>query len=324
VPAEMTYVISTRAGIFSRPRLREAVASASCGGGRSLSHDQQSLASTSSGCGTRNDSADEPMSVARPAADGSLADSPAGVRVWFASDDARRLLDGNGLATFSEIFNRGEPLTGREARRGSRHAHKGVSTATVHDGTRQEMMYIKKQWKWSRLLPRIRDWRRRTVFVTTPALEWRGLGLLREAGLCPAERLALFTANGFSPHAAVITRAVPAPDSLHDLIVEGRFAQLSSQGRSTLASAIVSVIRQIHAAGLGWGSMEAWHFYPRRMPDSRWQIWLIDGEGVHRLTSRGEIGSDRAKFLNSLARCHPDEGWMRLIESGLQVRREAR
>jgi hypothetical protein len=124
--------------------------------------------------------------------------------------------------------------------------------------------------------------------------------MMRAAGLCVPEPLALFWLGRGWSHSAVVIKAVPPTESLTDLIERGAIAALSSHESGRLVDAIVSVFEQLDQSQLAWRSMKAKHFYPERLPNGEWRIWLIDCEGVHRSTLARDRQRGRRSFVNSL------------------------
>ena len=163
-------------------------------------------------------------------------------------------------------------------------------------------VYIKRQWRRARLLPRPTDLRHRIGVKCSPIHEWRGLRILQSVGLHVAEPLALFWQGwGFS-RGAVVTRAVPPAASLADMIARNELQAMTADRQQSLIGASVEVIRRLHRARISWRSLKAKHFYPEELRTGQWRIWLIDCEGVYRWASRRDCQREWHTFLHSLGK----------------------
>ena len=220
----------------------------------------------------------------------------------FRSDEAREILQSNGLATLEDALNIGQPLSGAFAYRGSRHGHKEVVSVELNigsgEGELHETFYIKRQWKRHRLIPRWTDIRRGNGFCSVAEAEWNGLRRMENAGIPVVEPWALFC--GKSGVGAIVTRAAPATHSLQDLLGEGLAMSFSESKRSELVSAIISTIMKIRAGQLAWRSMKAKHFYPHEVEGS-WRICLIDCEGVSKNALERDWRRSTSDFIKSLS-----------------------
>jgi hypothetical protein len=218
----------------------------------------------------------------------------------FASDEAHALLRSFGLTDLEAAFTQGEQLGSQHRLRATRHEHKQVVTLPVQTPQGAERLYIKRQWRITRWVPRWTDLRRGVGLLSSPVCEWQGIHLMRSAGLAAPEPLALFWQGRGWSRAAVVIKAVPPDESLADLIEHGAIARLSSQELTCLIDDIVAVFTRLDEAKLAWRSMKAKHFYPERLASGDWRIWLIDCEGAHRSTLPRDRQRGRTSFLNSL------------------------
>ncbi|MBC7817466.1 MAG: hypothetical protein IAG10_11295 [Planctomycetaceae bacterium] len=218
-----------------------------------------------------------------------------------ASERARALLAGNGLTSLEAVFDCGDPLPGARETFGNRHPNRGVVHTTLHGDGTSLRVFIKKQWRHERWIPRWNELWDGTAFLAMPAREWRGLNLLRAIGLDTAEPLALFTGGRFSARAAIVTCAVPAERDLLEMIEAGHLDRLPAADRQGLAQEIAVVIQRIHGAGYGWRSLKPKHLFPLRQSDGRWRIWLIDCETVQTRPTPKQALRERRRFLEQLA-----------------------
>ncbi|MBN1441449.1 MAG: hypothetical protein JXA90_02020 [Planctomycetes bacterium] len=215
-------------------------------------------------------------------------------RAYFASEETRALLQSNGLADLTSAFGAGRPVET------SRHGHKEVAVAEARAADGQPVrLFIKRQWKLPRLLPRLGDALRGGMFQPDPVREWQGLQKLRSAGLKAAEPLALFCAP-LGVRSAVVTREVPAQRSLADWLSASRAGELADEEMRALAAATMATMRRIHDAGIGWKGMSPKHLFPRSDGRGAFEVWIIDAEGVHAHLKRRDERRDFRNFLKGL------------------------
>jgi hypothetical protein len=215
----------------------------------------------------------------------------------FATDEVRRLLAANGLCDLESAFRRGEPLDELHDRRASRHEYKRVVKVDLNGSAGIERVYIKRQWRMSRWIPRLTDILHRTRIRCAPIHEWHGLHILQHAGFHVSEPLALFWRGwGFS-RGAIITRAVPPQYSLADMLTRGDLQSMSAERWESLILAVANVIARMHRARISWRSMKAKHFYPEEVAQGEWRIWLIDCEGVSRRSTPRDRWGEWRQFL---------------------------
>ena len=224
----------------------------------------------------------------------------------YVSNEAEELLTAAGLRTIDDAFRIGDPLSGIRTLKGSRHTHKEVVTETVGRAGSSFQIYIKRQWRRERFLPRWTDIRRGGM--SSPVAEWRGLMHIRAAGILAAEPLALFRRSRISTHSAIVTLAVPAKHSLNEMLDLGLVRSLPAGAAYYLVQAIVQTIGQLQSAGFGWRSMKAKHLYPEPTGECTWCIWLIDCEGIYPNASLHDQTKDRARFISSLHKTEEDHG----------------
>lgn len=218
----------------------------------------------------------------------------------FASCEAQSLLSTIGLVDLETAFTHGESLDGQYHLRATRHDHKQVVTLPIPSAQGTDRLYIKRQWRITRWVPRWTDLRRGVGLLSSPVCEWRGIHMMRSAGLNVPEPLALFWQGRGWSRAAVVIKAVPPVESLADMIERGDIAELSARDTAGLVDTIVAVFAKLDESQLAWRSMKAKHFYPEQLPNGAWSIWLIDCEGVHRSRLRKDRERGRRSFVNSL------------------------
>ena len=220
----------------------------------------------------------------------------------FRSDEAREILAKNGLATLEDALKVGQPLSGAFAYRGSRHGHREVVKVELNigdgDEERYDTFYIKRQWKRRRSFPRLTDIRRGVAFCSEAEAEWNGLHRMEDEGITVVQPWGLFCGKGGI--GAIVTRAAPAIHSLQDVLADGLALNFSESKRRELVSAIISTITKIRARQIAWRSMKAKHFYPHEV-EGRWQICLIDCEGVSKSALERHWRRSTRDFIDSLS-----------------------
>ncbi|MBE2180520.1 MAG: hypothetical protein IAE97_08620 [Chthoniobacterales bacterium] len=235
-----------------------------------------------------------------------MARTPAGTPRFHRESD-RTLLARDGLDNLDTLFDRFMPEK-------TRHAGRHVTATRLADGTQ---VFVKLQHGRQRLLPTMRELRDGRFFRSIPENEWNGLCLLRSAGLDAAEPMAVFRSGRLHFRSAIIIRAVPAPESIHEMIRGGAWDELGTDDRKHLRLGMAETVRTIHRAGLGWAGIAAKHLYPAAGNDGSWKLWLIDCEGVHGSATRATYLRDLAKLRESLKRSGADTATLGMLEDPL-------
>jgi len=211
----------------------------------------------------------------------------------FGSQKALEILRANEITSLQAAFDCGDVIH-------KRYDAKSVSYVELDHQNEKIGIYIKKQWRQSRLIPRMHSFLCGKAFTSYPLQEWRGLNSLRAIGLYAAEPLALFRHRWHPYKAAVVTLAVPAETNLTQMIRNGGLEHLEDSARSSLIHTLVSIIQGIHNAGFGWRSLDIKHFFPVQQSDGSWQIWLIDCEGIFSPVKKHHIERERRSFLKTI------------------------
>lgn len=212
----------------------------------------------------------------------------------FASETVQAVLRHNGLGSVEAVYRR----CGRGRQR---HRGRTVWEETLRRGDGSPLrVFVKLHWGRRRLWLRMNELRSGQMFQSMPVREWQGLHRLRELGLNVAQPLALYRSGLWSIRDAVVLSAVPASCSVHELIRSGRWAELPPEQRRSILEAMVSALRRIHAAGLGWRGASSKHIYPERTGDGAWRVWLIDCEGIHGGARRTTFARDFRKLQDSM------------------------
>lgn len=231
----------------------------------------------------------------------------------WGSDQARDLLERNGLADVAPIFSRLQPER-------CRHEGRAVveTVLTAADGTPvrafAKLYFGRRRW-W----PRMTDIKAGQAWQSLPIREWSGIERLGALGLLVPERLGLFREAWLRPRSALIIAAVPAPDSVDDLLRSGRWPQLASRDRESILEDMAAVTRRIHAAGLAWRGICCRHFFPVQRPGGGWQHWLIDLEGVHVRRGIKPITRDHRKLLRAMRGSGADEDTLASLAAKLEA-----
>jgi hypothetical protein len=220
-----------------------------------------------------------------------------GEHALFESDEIARRLRANGLTTLEDAFRAGEALGELHHWRATRHRNKHVVKLELATPAGAISVYIKRQWRRERWIPRPTDIRHRIGLQCTPIHEWRGLRILQNAGFNVSEPLAVFWKGWGLSRGAVVTRAVPPAWSMADMLLRGELQAMDAKRRNSLIDAAANVVARLHRARISWRSMKAKHFYPEELSDGTWRIWLIDCEGVYRWASRRDREREWRTYL---------------------------
>lgn len=208
-----------------------------------------------------------------------------------------RLLAANGIRDLDSAFQVGESLDVEHEGRATRHFNRRVVKLELKSPAGATTVYIKRQWKVERWIPRPTDLRHRIGVFCSPIHEWRGLKTLQTAGFQVAEPLALFWRGWGFAHGAIVTRAVPPMRSMADMLHSGEFEQMDDAKRESLVAAATKIVARLHKERISWRSMKAKHFYPEDLGAHCWRIWLIDCEGVYRWATRRDCEREWRTYL---------------------------
>jgi hypothetical protein len=234
-------------------------------------------------------------------------------KTLFSSEDSRKLLTSVGIDSLGAAFRQGQVVFD------GRHDHKQVACLSIDVEGAPKKLFIKRQMRNPRLLPKLRDFRDYGPFTGDPVREWHGLNLVRSWGLSAAEPLALFTRR-LSAESAVVTAGVPGEHSLRELARGSFFDDLDGDSQRMLVDAICRSIHTIHDRGYGWRGMDARHLFPERRSDGEYRIWLIDCEGVYRQRNVSAVDRDLMRLRKSLSKSAVPEAFIRHLMERLQRR----
>ncbi len=228
-------------------------------------------------------------------------------RAEFDSPTAEGILHRHGLANIDAIFRAGEGAQ-------LRHVGRAVWQAELRDDTDNPFtVFIKMSWGRRRWWPRLTDILTGQVFESLALREWHGLEQLNQIGLRVPQRMALFDEGVLYRRSAIILRAVPPPASISDMVLSGTWAQLPRHDRHAIFEAVARVLDQIHDAGLAWRCISSRHIFPQRVAAGRWELWLIDCEGVHKARSRSVKERDLRKLERALRHDRADAATLALV-----------
>jgi len=215
----------------------------------------------------------------------------------FASTEIQGLLAANGIYDLESAFQAGRAVDAEHERLATRHAARVIVRMDLKGGAEPTTVYIKRQWRRERWLPRPTDIRHRINLQCSPVHEWRGLRLLQSAGFHVSEPLAVFWHGVGLSRGAVVTRAVPPKRSMADLLLSGDFDKLEPAKRNSLIAEAADVVVRLQRARIAWRSMKAKHFYPEELGGNQWRIWFIDCEGAYRWASRRDLNREWKTYL---------------------------
>lgn len=213
----------------------------------------------------------------------------------------------HGLANLDAIFR-----AGQEAQ--PRHVGRAVWKTELRDDTdRPFTAFIKMSWGRRRWWPRMPDILSGQVFESLALREWHGLDRLSQIGLRVPQRMALFDEGILWRRSAIILRAVPPPVSISEMVASGAWAQLPRRDRHAIFEAVALMLDKMHDAGLAWRCISSRHIFPQRVAAGRWELWLIDCEGVHKSRSRTVKERDLRKLERALRHDRADAATLALV-----------
>jgi hypothetical protein len=230
-------------------------------------------------------------------------------QVEFDSPTAESILRRHGLTSLDAIFR-----AARDAR--PHHIGRAVWKTELRDDTdRSFTIYLKMSWGRRRWWPRMTDMLTGQVFKSLAIREWQGLDRLSQIGLRVPQRMAVFEEGLFWRRSAIIVREVPPPASLSELVCSGVWAKMPVTDRHAIFGAIARTIERIHSAGFAWRGISSRHIYPQHLATGRWELWLIDCEGVHRARSKSAKERDLRKLERALRHDRADAATIELVRN---------
>jgi hypothetical protein len=228
-------------------------------------------------------------------------------QVEFDSPTAESILRRHSLHSLDSIFR-----AAHEAR--PHHVGRAVWKTELEDETgRSFTVYVKMSWGRRRWWPRLTDILAGQVFKSLAVREWQGLERLSQIGLRVPQRMALFEEGLLWRRSAIVVREVPPPASLSEMVCNGVWAQLPVTDRHAIFETIARMVERIHAAGFAWRGISSRHIYPQRLASGRWELWLIDCEGVHRTRSKSSKERDFRKLERALRHDRADAATLTLL-----------
>jgi hypothetical protein len=227
--------------------------------------------------------------------------------IHFDSPTAEGILRRHGLHDLDRIFR---AAAGAEVR----HVGRAVWKTELQDDTGGSFSaYVKMSWGRRRWWPRMTDVVSGQVFKSFAVREWDGLEQLSQLGLRIPQRIALFDEGLLWRRSAIVIRAVPPPYSISEMICRGIWSELPRTDRQAIFDAVARVLDRIHEAGLAWRCISSRHIFPHRLAAGRWELWLIDCEGVHRAHSRSVKERDIRKLERALRHDQADSATISLV-----------
>jgi hypothetical protein len=225
----------------------------------------------------------------------------------FDSPTAEGILRRHGLESLDSIFRAGEGAR-------PRHIGRAVWGTELRDDTgRPFTAFVKMSWGRRRWWPRMPDIIAGQVFKSLAVREWEGLDQLSQIGLRVPQRMAIFDEGVFWRRSAIIVRAVPPPASISEMVSSGAWAQLPRTERHAIFEAVARMLDRIHAARLAWRGISSRHIFPHRVSAGRWELWLIDCEGVHKARSQSAKERDLRKLERALRDDRADAATVALV-----------
>lgn len=220
-----------------------------------------------------------------------------------ANPEIDSILTKIGLHNIDDVFDVGSPLEGQYEKLGNRHHNRDVRRLTIQDTDID--LYIKRQWRPTRYIPRPIDIRT-GLWRSTPVNEWRGLHLLRSIGLNTAKPWALFKGALTDARSAIIIKALPVSNSLDLLLREDASLFKDVAELEMLSRNISLVFMKLFSANMTWRSATAKHIYPEKSDSNNWKLYLLDCEGVHSNISSKDKKRCIRNFIESVTKVDTD------------------
>lgn len=235
-------------------------------------------------------------------------------RTIHSTEQVRALLERNELADLDAIFHRGLAMPRRRDDR-------VVYPVTLTDEAGQELpAFIKLNWGYRRLLPRVKDVRARQMFKSLPAREWNGLQRFRGIGVNVPEPLALLEDGTFRFRAAIVIRAIPVAESLAERLLRKEWQTLPAQVQHAHLNKAVATLDFIHASGFRWRGASTRHLFFESDTSENPKLWLIDCEGTQPCATQRDIVRDFQKLLHSFRETGADKETLARLQQEVDLR----
>lgn len=239
-------------------------------------------------------------------------------RTIYSTEHVRSLLERNGLADLDAIFHRGLAMPRRRNDR-------VVYPVTLADEAGQELpAFIKLNWGYRRLLPRLKDIRARQMLKSLPAREWNGLHRFRGIGVNVPEPLALLEDGTFRFRAAVVLRAIPVKESLAERLLRKEWQTLPLPVQDAHLNTAIATLDRIHASGFRWRGASTRHLFFESDTSENPKLWLIDSEGTQPCATQRDILRDFQKLWHSFRETGADERTLARLQQEIDVRARAK
>jgi hypothetical protein len=99
------------------------------------------------------------------------------------------------------------------------------------------------------------------------------------------------------------------------MILDGNWLCLPLEDRRVIFEELARTLWRLHESGWAWRSISTRHVFPQRNASGRWELWLIDCEGVHRARSAAILHRDFRRFLRALSHDRADEQTLELMRT---------
>jgi len=217
----------------------------------------------------------------------------------YIEPSARELLHRIGLADFEAVMKHSSGMTF------SRHATRNTVQIVEGEGPTAQRLFLKRVFRVP-LKHAMEDLLRGQLPRSQPLREWRAIDRCREAGIPVMEALAWGQRSlaGIPRQAFILVRAVPAPESLDEVLRRLGTPQADARTtlwRNRLARDLGGFVARIHEARLTWPDMVGKHIYPGRSGSTASHAWTFHLIDVERL-SEGATPRNRQRDLRALLR----------------------
>lgn len=116
--------------------------------------------------------------------------------------------------------------------------------------------------------------------IPLPVREWEAIADLEGLGLNLPERLALFHSRERQFQSALITKAIPAQQSIYQMMCNRSWNSLGEEMQSGILDQLIANLFAIHEDGYCWQKVSLENFHPVLQGNGEWMLWLTNLESA--------------------------------------------
>jgi len=165
---------------------------------------------------------------------------------------------------------------------------------------------VKRQTGRIPLIPPFSEFKDGIYKKPMPVRECEAIADLEGLGLNLPARLALLHEKGRQFRAALITRTVPAQQSIEQMMQNRSWASLGEEMQSAILDQVIANLHCIHEDGYCWKEVSLEKFYPVLQGNGSWLLWLSDLESAVADVPAKVQGRDLTYLHKSLKKLNAD------------------